>query len=77
MGAGEGRKALAGRTGSTGGAGRGWQLTGHWGRLATAAGGIHQPCVNTSHRQLNHLSVSGLQSWWERPRREVLSSPVG
>lgn len=47
--------------------------------LAPAAepGGIHQPHVNTSHKQLNHLSVSGLQSWWERQRREVLNSLVG
>lgn len=36
---------------------------------ATAPGGIHQSRVNTSHRQLNHLSVSGLQSQWERLRR--------
>lgn len=53
---------------------------GHWGWLgasppaqASVPGGIHQPHVNTFHRQLNHLSVSGLQSWWERLRREVLS----
>lgn len=37
---------------------------------APAPGGIYQAHVNTSHRQLNHLSVSGLQSQGERPRRE-------
>lgn len=83
-GGGEDGEALAGQAGRTGGAGRGWQLAGHEGwlgasllALATAPGGTHQPHVNTSHRQLNHLCVSGLQSQWERLRREVLISSVG
>lgn len=36
VGAGADEKVLAGHTRSTGGAGGGWQLTGHWG----VAGGI-------------------------------------
>lgn len=56
---------------------RRWQPTGHqgwWGASllapAPVPGGIHQVHVNTSHGQLNHLSVSGLQSQRERPPRE-------
>lgn len=60
-----------------GGGYRQWQPPGHqgwWGASllapAPAPGGIHQVHVNTSHGQLNHLSVSGLQSQRERPLRE-------
>ena len=34
-------------------------------------------CKHFSQGQLNHLSVTGLQSWWERPRRGVLNSLRG